>query len=157
MMDGKEKAISHRIFAEKNSLEKLAQGDERYASLRKLAELNHELIFQKLVQGDVRTFCAQQSKDYAEQALNIAPSDAGLWYLVGRVNLVRNDLDGAQIAFEKARDCGFPVERITPYAAECAWRRRDLERVRELFAGLEVTPGDLQLAAVYRYWRGEVA
>jgi polysaccharide biosynthesis protein PelE len=155
MMDGKEKAISHRIFAEKTALEKHTQSDERYASLRKLAELNHELIFQKLVQGDVRTFCAQQSKDYAEQALQIAPTDAGLWYLVGRVNLVSNDVEAAQTAFDRARDCGFPIERITPYAAECAWRRRDLDRVRELFASLEVTPGDLQLAAVYRYWRGE--
>jgi polysaccharide biosynthesis protein PelE len=155
MLDGKEKEISHRIYEEKQQLDKLTTNEERYACNRKLAELNYELIHQRLVSGDVRNFSAQQSKDYAQNAIDIAPADSGLWYLMGKVALVRNQLEEAEQCFEKAGEFGFPRERIAPYAAECAFRRRDLPRVRQLFHQAHIPPGALQLAAVHRYWRGE--
>lgn len=155
MVDSKEKAISHRVFAENKALEHAAGDDSRYAIHKRIAELNWELIYQNLVQGDVRIFSAEQAKQHARAALDLRPEDGGLWYLLAKVELVRNDLDATEHALAQAQAAGLEREGLIPWLAECAFMRRNYTQVRDLFRELSAVPGTLRLAAVYHYWIDE--
>jgi hypothetical protein len=161
MLDKKEKSISHRILAEQGSLAladapelPAAQRDEqRRGAHKRLAELQWELVYQRLVQGDLRRFTALEALRHAHAALALRDDDAGLWYLVGRLGLVADQPVEGRDALERAARLGYPRERLVPWLAEYAFHARRYDEVRELFASLATPPDALRIASAYGYWK----
>ncbi|WP_414439251.1 sugar ABC transporter permease [Burkholderia sp. 22PA0106] len=156
-LESKEKALTQRITAERSALEGTGAASpdstERARILKTLAELYGELIYQQLVTGDVYDNAIAQADRFAEAALALAPGDAALWRLRGRLALLRRDLDAADAMLERAIDSGFPRDRMLPYLAEAAYLRRDFVRVHGLLGAMDrhaVTP---TLQAALDFWQ----
>lgn len=154
MLDGREKAISHRIFAEEAQLQHIEDRDHQFGTHKRLAELYFELVFQRLVDGDMRTHACKQAREQAEQALVLRADDPGLWFLLVRVLHALKDYDAGRHALEMAERHGFPRERLIPWIAEYAFTERRFEAVGAAFRELKVAPGAMQLAAAWHYWTG---
>lgn len=152
MLDGREKSISHRIFAEEAQLQHSEDRDHLFGTHKRLAELYFELVFQRLVDGDMRTHACKQAREQAERALVLRADDAGLWFLLARVLHALKDYDAGEQALARAEQHGFPRERLLPWIAEYAFARRRFEAVAAAFGELPVAPGAMQLAAVWHYW-----
>ncbi|MCA3178617.1 MAG: lipopolysaccharide N-acetylglucosaminyl transferase [Burkholderiales bacterium] len=161
MLDKKEKSVSQRILAEQAALaEAQADGadptgrpDRLHGAHKRLAELQWELVYQKLVQGDLLRFTAREAWRHAHDALALRDDDAGLWYLVGRLGLEADEPAAGRAALERAAGLGFPRERLVPWLAEYAFRERRFDEVRTLFASLATPPDALRVAAAYAYWK----
>jgi hypothetical protein len=162
MLDRKEKAVSQRILAEQAALQAVAEShampdderdERRYGAHKRLAELQWELVWQRLVQGDLLRFTAREAWRNAHEALQIRDDDAGLWYLVGRVGLVAGEPDAGWAALDRAEDLGFPRERLVPWMAEYAFREHRYDEVRALFGSLRTPPDAMRVAAAYGYWK----
>lgn len=164
MLDKKEKSIGQRIIAEQALLSGTGTGtntaappeadpDRRFGSHKRLAELNWELVYQRLVQGDMLRFTAREAWRHAHEALALRSDDAGLWYLLGRIGLEADEPAEGRAALERAGELGYPIERLVPWLAEYAFRERRYDEVRLQFARLAVPPGSLRTAAAYQYWK----
>jgi polysaccharide biosynthesis protein PelE len=152
LLDGKEKKISQRILSEQEHVNESREPQIVYAAHRRLAELNWELIYQRMVLGDMRRYSGDQSIEHARKALAIKPDDAGLWFLCARVLLSQERPDDAEHALDHARRLGLPEVQLLPYYAEMAFERRDLKQVQNSLGRLEEKPSSKALGAVYEYW-----
>jgi polysaccharide biosynthesis protein PelE len=152
LLDGKEKKISQRIILEQDQLKTTRDPQEVYAAQRRLAELNWELIYQRMVQGDMRKYSGEQSLNHAKEALDIKPDDAGLWFLCSRVLLALDRPNDAEHALNYARALGMPDVQLLPYYAEMAFERRDFEQVHRHLNQLPEKPSSASLGAVHEYW-----
>jgi hypothetical protein len=156
MIDSQEKRINARIDEERSALEAAKDRAQRLGARRQLAELNWELVYTGLVQGDVRDHALAQARTHIEAAVELASHDPGLWFLKGRIlHAYRGEhLDAAAQAYSVAVSCGMAEGRVLPYMAEIAFERRDFSMVRELIgatAGNHATP---TMAPLARYWQG---
>ncbi|MGB6055430.1 MAG: hypothetical protein WBG17_09335 [Burkholderiaceae bacterium] len=155
ILDNKEKQITQKILARKLQLQQ-AGSDEKRASLdQRIAELYWELIYQNLVQGDMQLFSAEQTRLHARRALSILPDNAGIWFLLARLELHMRQVEAAEAALLQAQQGGFARERMLPYLAELRFLQRRHAEVRALFAELRGRPGVPALLPVRRYWRGD--
>jgi hypothetical protein len=158
MLDAAEKRITSAIDEEQRNLDAAGAGRARLGPLRRLAELNWELVYAGLVQGDVRRHVLDTALAMARDALRIAPSDPGLWLLRGRMLQSRGDAAAAAEALSTAVSCGVDESRALPYLAEVAFDERRFALVRDylaLLATRQVTPLTVSLV---RFWlRGHTA
>lgn len=151
IIDRREKAIYRKIRAEAAQLEK-AQDEERLNSLRHLAELHWELIYEHLAQGDVKSHVINEARRYVEEALELGPDDPGLWYLLGRAKLEMGEVKAAEEAFLVSFEKGLPRARVLPYLAEITFRRRDFELVSALLRGISDVQLSPRLKPMVSYW-----
>jgi len=154
MLDQKEKRINGEIQAERANLLEAADEAARLNVLRRLVELNWELIYSDLAQGDVRDFHLAQVRHYAEQALALAEHDPGLWFLKARGLQAAGRLGEAREAYSIAIAGGLPEARALAYLAEIAFLQRDfasLRRYLELIAQSQPAP---VMAPLIRFWTG---
>lgn len=156
MIDSQEKQLNARIDEELVALEAARDGEQRLGARRHLAELNWELVYTGLVQGDVRDHALAQARIHVEAAIELAARDPGLWFLKGRILHARHDgnLDAAAHAYSIAVSCGMPESRILPYLAEIAFDRREFSAVRELLGSAVDTHATPTMAPLVRYWQG---
>ncbi len=152
MLDQSEKSISQKIFANQTALNNAQDDDQRYSLNKSLAELHWEMVFQRLVQGEMRRYSAQTAAEHARAALKVRPEDAGLSYLLARICLVLGSIDEGREALARCVGLGYPREKLIPYEAEYAFRERRYEDVAQLFRELPGAPSALRLTASYRYW-----
>ena len=157
ILDGKEKSITSRILENRHALEKSSDTAEQFRLNKLIAELYWELIYQDLVQGDMRSFSADQVRKYAVAALQVRTDDAGLWFLLMRLELFSNCVEAAEHALYEAQKGSFARERLLPYFAELRFLQRRYDEVRELFDELADRPGVPALAQNRRYWLPAVA
>ena len=155
ILDGKEKQISHRILDSRHRLDQSTLPAEQFRLNKLIAELHWELIYQDLVQGDMRSFSAMQVRKYAVQALQLQADDAGVWFLLTRLELFSGDVDAAERALAEARKGNFARERLSPYLAELRFQQRRFDEVRDLFDELADQPGVPALAQSRRFWHPE--
>ncbi len=154
ILDNKEKQITQAILQKKLDLQRTDAPDERAGLHRHIAELYWELIYQNLVQGDMRVFSAEQARSHAGQVLGVNPSDAGVWFLLARLELQMGAAEAANHALQQAQRTGFARERMLPYLAEMRFLQRRYADVRMLFAELADVPGVPALAQARRFWLG---
>lgn len=154
MLDGREKAISQRIFAQEAQLENASDHDRIFGGHKRLAELYWELVFQRLVDGDMRTHACKSARAQAERALALRGDDAGVWFLLVRVLHALKDYEAGRQALVMAEQHGFPRDRLIPWIAEYAFGERRFTDVQAAFRELPVAPGAMQLAAAWHYWTG---
>jgi hypothetical protein len=124
---------------------------------RQLAELNHELVYQSLVQGDVREHTLAQAEHHVEAALAADPHDAGLRHLRARIRLEQGDGPASREDLLEAAELGLPAQRVRPYLAEMAFSRRDWQAVREEMRRIDPASVTPRMAALVRYWHAAPA
>jgi tetratricopeptide (TPR) repeat protein len=154
ILDTREKTINARIHATSQKLERTSAA-ERPLLEKQLAELYWELIYQGLVQGDLREHAAQQARVHLERAVAGDPDDAALRALAGQIAMSNGRYDEAQRAFEQALELGLPDNRVLPYMAEVAFRRRRFDEVRALAGRLASLPSTHRIDHVVHYWQGD--
>lgn len=150
ILDSKEKEIMQRIITLQEKFPQIQYERCERQLHHQLAELYWELIYQNLVQGDVRIYCANQVRQHAGQAL-VKGSDESLWFLLARLELGAGQIDAAAYYLSQARQCGFPVNRLLPYLAELHFlqKRYDDLRIDLIQASFSGIPGILP---VLNYW-----
>ncbi len=157
MLDAKEKVISNHIREERGNLAQKLTEEQRYSTLRHLAELHWELIYASLAQGELRKHMLGEARRYADEAIAIASKvDAGLLFLRGRILLAQSVFEEAEISIRTAVLYGLNEASALPYLAEIAFHHRHFESVRGLMQrlyGLEVTN---RTQAVVTLWTGHV-
>ena len=152
ILDSKEKQITQRILATRHQLERSENSLEQFSCNKLIAELYWELIYQNLVQGDMRSFSADQVRRYGEAARRINHEDAGLWFLLSRLELFSGRIVAAETALSEAQRRNFARERLLPYWAELRFLQRDFDEVRLLFAELANQSGVPALRQSRAYW-----
>lgn len=153
MLDQREKAINQKITLELAAIAGEQAETQRHASVRHLAELYWELIYQGLVQGDVRKHALEQSMDYTVMALEFVPGDAGMWVLQGKLITALGQVQAAVFAFRNAIDLGFPRTRLLPYLAEIAYTQRDFAEVKRLLSEMSTFDNSDKTLTLTRFWR----
>ncbi|RZU47636.1 hypothetical protein EV700_0603 [Fluviicoccus keumensis] len=137
MLDAREQQLTQRIEQALRRHEAAANDTEsRYLAARELAELYWELIYQELVQGDMRDYALGQVRHFCREALAHKVRDTGLWVISGRMRLLAGDYNGATGAFATAIRQGFPRVRAAPYLAELAFKRGDFDTTRQIMREL---------------------
>jgi hypothetical protein len=157
ILDNKEKAVMQRIRAAQAELEAARSDAERHAGHKRIAELYFELIYQNLVQGDMRRFAADQVRSHIGDAHRSSQADAGLWFMLARLELQAGNADAAESALARAADAGFARTRLLPYLAELRFLQRRHEEVRRMFGELQDDATLPAIAAMRRYWRASGA
>lgn len=157
LLDTQEKALRARITEQAALLEQITSTPHKSAAsrvevLRHLAELNFELVYQSLVQGDVRDLTLSSAIEHAEAAIALDPGDGGLRQLLARIHLEQGDTDRAFNDLIRATEDGLPDNRVLPYLAEMAYRRGDWTSVRALMQRIDPLTVTPRMAALVRYW-----
>ena len=157
MLDDQEKNINQHIHAELEKLKEPGVTDElRVISLRRLSELYWELVYAGLVHGDVRAHAIEQTDRYLDEAMRIAPEDAGLWFLKGKMLLTRRD-PAAEASFHRAVANGLEESRVFAFLGQIAFNRRDYNEVRRIFASLSEGQFAPRLKPAVQYWSRRAA
>ncbi|MBN3790122.1 lipopolysaccharide N-acetylglucosaminyl transferase [Burkholderia sp. Ac-20353] len=151
MLDKSEKRVTQQIGIARAKLSRRLSDDERYRVDKTLAELYCELVYARLVDGDVFRNALEQADAHAARALHHRPGDGALWRLRGRLAFEADRLDDAEAMLTQAITCGYPRMRVLPYLAEIAYRRRDYAAVRRHLDGMPPVPPHL-LAPIADYW-----
>ena len=153
MLDSEEKKISKEIRYETERLAYSLTPEQRYDALGHLAELNWELVYACLAQGELRRHILTQARKHADAALslNVLPG-SGLVFLQGRILLEQGETQAAKAAIERAMEFGQPKTSALPYLAEIAFRRRDFLCVRQIMQQLSTLNLASQTRAVEDFW-----
>ncbi|MFZ2971534.1 MAG: hypothetical protein WA049_02755 [Ferribacterium limneticum] len=159
MLDNQEKRINQAIDEE---LKKLAnsrdtegpeeRGPQTLAAARRLSDLYWELIYQRLVHGDLRTHALAESSRYCQMVLRHTPDDAALTLRQGRLLHDLGHPEGAAAAYYKALALGLPATRVLPYLAELRFDQGDYADTRRLMGDLASWAALPRLQPAIEYW-----
>ncbi|MEI2814821.1 MAG: hypothetical protein V9E91_14095 [Burkholderiaceae bacterium] len=153
MLDSQEKKISRQIRQELDRLPHDLTLAQRFDCLRQLAQLNWELVYSGLAQGELRKHIVEQSAMYADQALELgAEPDPGLMFLRCRIFLEQGDADAAEDAIHQAVNLGFPKASAWMLLAEIAFRKRNFAAVHEYMLQISDQNFTSRARAVRDYW-----
>lgn len=153
MLDSEEKKIAREIRHESERLTRSLTPEQRFDALRHLAELNWELVYACLAQGELRRHMLSQALMHANAALamDVTPG-SGLYFLRGRILLEQGQADAARIDLERAMALGQSKTSALPYLAELAFRQRDFSKVRDVMTQLSSSNLASQTRAVEDFW-----
>jgi len=160
MLDTLEKRINSSIDVEIAVLNAAqAEGGKTGArtleSAQRLSDLYWELIYQDLVQGDVRQHAIQESLRYCDWVLQEEADHAQLHLRRGRLLHEQKHADAAAQAYAQARTLGLPATRVLPYQAELCFDRRDFAQAHALMQELSQWSALPRLRPVVDYWSGQ--
>ncbi len=156
MLDAKEKALTQLIHAEQRRLASAQKASDRFASLRRLAELHWELVYASLAQDELRQYMLKTAADFLHKAEQFpeAAQDALLAKLAGQVYMAQGDYVAAKTALKRALALGQPKSSILPYLAEIAYLERDYAHVRRLMRQLANESVKSNLRLLIDLWTG---
>lgn len=159
MLDKQEKRINQAIddelkkFADSHDVQAPDAGEgPMLAAARRLSDLYWELIYQRLVQGDLRQHALAESVKYCRIALLHAPYDAALILRHGRLQHALGQPEGAVNAYYKALALGLPATRVLPYLAELRFDQGEHTDARRLMSELSTWTALPRLQPVIKYW-----
>ena len=159
MLDTLEKRVNSSIDAELSTLH-AAQEAAGNAALRtlesaqRLSDLYWELIYQELVQGDLRKHAIKESLRYCDWVLAEQTDNAQLCLRRGRLLHEQKRPDEAAQAYAQARELGLPATRVLPYQAELCFDRKDFAQAHALMQELGQWSALPRLRPVVDYWSG---
>jgi hypothetical protein len=151
ILDNQEKNINQLIHEEIEKLRDANQPEMQLVGLRRLSELYWELVYGGLVHGDVREHAMGETARYLEQAMKLAPEDAGLWFLKGKLLIFKRDA-AAEAALHRAVANGLEESRVLAYLGQMAFERKDYSEVRRIFSSLSEGQYSPRLKQAVRYW-----
>jgi len=152
MLDSEEKKVTSRILDVLPRLKSAVTDRERFRYSRLLAELYWELVYSRIVLGDLRNHMLRQAHAHAKEALELVPDDAGLQFLAARILSELGLSDEAEGRLELAIQQGLSPHRVIPYLAERAYGRREFSGPRNLMHSIENAPVTPQLGQAVEYW-----
>lgn len=159
MLDALEKRINRAIDVELKALRNAQEqegentpGPLTLEACQRLSDLYWELVYQQLVQGDLRDHAIKQSLHYCDQVLEHNPGQPQLTLRRGRLLHELGHLDEASAIYDKARALGLPATRVLPYQAELAFERRDFTQAQQLVHELGQWDALPRLRSVIDYW-----
>ena len=151
ILDNQEKNINQHVHEEIGNLKAANTAELQLIALRRLAELYWELVYGGLVHGDVRAHALAETERYLEQAMRLAPDDAGLWFLKGKLLIFKRD-PAAEAALHRAVANGLEESRVLAYLGQIAFERRDYAQVRQIFSSLSEGQFSPRLKSAVKYW-----
>ncbi len=154
IFDKREKNISTAISRMLRELKSAEDDGERGVICGRLAFSYWEFIYNELVRDELKEFCLDQALHYARLNEELKGPNHSVAMLMGRVLLLRGDIDGAERAFERALALGAAPGKGVPFQAELLFLKRDFTALKRLLAGhpqLRYKPG---IGAVVSYWGG---
>jgi polysaccharide biosynthesis protein PelE len=154
MLDQAESEIVNQILSYRDALAHAGTETEQQALHRQLAELNFELVYQRLAQGDVYRHAIAEAEMHARKAQALAQGDrdAALCLLLARLALARDQPREATPLLERARELAFPRERLLPWLAEAAFRQHHHAEAAAIVGELARQAGTPVLKPVIDYW-----
>jgi tetratricopeptide (TPR) repeat protein len=154
LYDRREKVISASISNALKALRDTEDPAEQAQLCNTLACGYWEVLFNDMAKNELAAFFADQSISYANRALQLGGHDAGLQVLLGRIYLWKGELEKAEACIHAALEQGAHRDRIIPYLAEFAFRRRDFVTLKSYFRTdphLRYKPG---IGPVASFWTG---
>lgn len=151
MLDQKEKILTQQANRLQQHLQQAAE-PERSALERRLAQLWWEMAYLGLAQGGLRTHYFKSARELLQGLVDKAPQHSD-WRLLGRVELALGNIAAAERAFEAALANGAPHTLIFHYYAECAFARRDFERVSARLTACAADAVPAKTRALAEAWR----
>jgi polysaccharide biosynthesis protein PelE len=154
LYDRREKVISAAISAALKELRSTDVPAVQASLCRTLAFAYWEVLYNGMEKNELALFFAEQSISYANRALELGGYDAGLQVLLGRIYLWKGELERAETFIQTALEQGAHRDRVIPYLAEFAYRRRDFRALRSYFRSdplLRYKPG---IGPVASFWMG---
>lgn len=157
MLDTLEKRVNSSIDAEMGTLRAAQEeggtaGQRTLESAQRLSDLYWELIYQDLVQGDLRKHAIQESLRYCDWVLAEQADNAQLCLRRGRLLHEQKRPDEAAQAYAQARELGLPATRVLPYQAELCFDRKDFAQAHALMQELGQWSALPRLRPVVDYW-----
>jgi tetratricopeptide (TPR) repeat protein len=159
MLDSLEKRINQAIDQELSALQAESadggvptDGAARLESLRRLSDLYWELVYQELVQGDLREHAIRESLRHCDAVLQAQPENAPLHMRRGRLLHALRRPQEAQESYEAASRLGLPATRVLPYQAQLCFERGDYAQARALVHALGPWDALPRLRPVIEYW-----
>lgn len=159
MLDNQEKQINQSIDAELKVINSLGPakwtdnpGQKGLLAAQRLSDLYWELIYQELVQGDLRNYAIDESARYAQMVLDHEPDNAPLNLRLGRLLHAGGQPEAAERAYLKASELGLPATRILPYLAELRFDQHDFAGTRQLMVELANWGSLPRLRPIIDYW-----
>lgn len=155
LFDKREKTISASANEALALFKQETDDDARGQLCKKLAFAYWEYVYNDLAKDDLKTFYVNQALHYGRMAFSLNVEDPALLILLGRIYMFQGDLDSAEITMTKAIERGAHRDRVIPYFAELAFRKRDFAVLRSTFAldaSLRYKPG---IGGVASFWLEE--
>jgi hypothetical protein len=120
----------------------------------RVAETHWEFAYLGLAEGAVLEHALDRAVEQAAESKRVGRNPAAASFLLGRILLFRRDTTGAAVELERASRLGYPMTKVLPYLAECAFEARAFSAVRSYLRQLErMTGGHAPLARVREFWR----
>jgi tetratricopeptide (TPR) repeat protein len=154
LYDRREKVIGAAISDALKALRSEDDPVEQASLCRKLAFAYWEVLYNGMAKNELADFFADQSVAYADRVLKQDGVDASLLVLLGRIYLWKGELERAEAYINSALEQGAHRDRVIPYLAEFAFRRRDFAALRSYFRTdplLRYKPG---IGPVASFWMG---
>jgi len=153
LYDRREKVISAAISDALKALRDTADPFVQLPVCRSLAYAYWEVLYNGMARNELADFFAGQSIGYAARALDLGGDDPNLQILLGRIFLWKGELERAEEYIYTALQRGAHRDRVIPYLAEFAFRRRDFSSLKSYFHEnplLRYKPG---IGPVASFWR----
>lgn len=141
LIDQREKRLNHQIALMRAQLElsaNLSDG-ERAVLLQRLGELHWELVYEQLVQGDLKTYSLKQAQTYTQQALDRGADPALAHFQLAKILNSAESYPAALRHLQQAMGAGLSKARAKPYLAEIAYNLRRYDLVRQVLSELKGT------------------
>lgn len=159
MLDSLEKRVNRAIDTELAALREAqaaegehTPGPRTLEAAHRLSDLYWELVYQQLVQGDLRDHATKESLRYCDLVLQHRPEHPQLTLRRGRLLHEQGHAQEAAQAYARARALGLPATRVLPYQAELAFKRHDFAEAQALVRELGHWDALPRLRPVIDYW-----
>ena len=150
--DRREKVIADSISQALHFLRDTSDPLKQRELCRNLAFAYWEVVYNDLARDDLARFFIRQSLMYSLRAKELGADDPALLVLIGRLHLRQGHLEEAEKAITSALEQGVHRDKVIPYLAELAYRRRDFRQVKQYFRTdplLRHKPG---IGPVVQFW-----
>jgi len=147
-----ESTLTQKIVAATRDMQAARTPAEQATCNSLLAQLHWEMVYQNLVQGELRKHTLERVEHHALAALALDGHNAAMWCVLGRCALLNHDPEHAETCLRQAQAQQYPAQRLLPWLAEAAFMKREYERIGPMLAQLQgraLSPG---LQPAVQYW-----
>jgi tetratricopeptide (TPR) repeat protein len=167
ILDGREKKFNHQITDISKQLDAFSSSSlsiddyhQKSNLLQRLGELYWELVYEDLVQGDLRQFSLRQAERYTREALSLSKEeDAIALFQLAKILNAAGRYPDALRTLQKAMNAGLSKSRAKPYLAEIAYNLRRYDLVRQILCEMKdqvLTPKMRPLVSLWSNPRKDV-
>jgi hypothetical protein len=135
LLDQREKRLNHQITELRKVLEHIDSEDvlKKANILQRLGELHWELVYEDLVQGDLRFYSLRQAENFTQQAIAIDQENSPiLLFQLAKILNASAAYPDALRSLQQAMSAGLSKSRAKPYLAEIAYNLRRYDLVHQV-------------------------